>query len=59
RGSGEVCINGAAARLVQQGDLVIICTYAQMEAEKARHFASKIVSLDDQNRVKTHAPAAA
>lgn len=59
RGSGEICVNGAAARLVQRGDSVIICTYAHMEAEKARNFAPKIVLLDENNKVKSHAAIAA
>ena len=52
RGSGQVCVNGAAARLVQKGDLVIICTYKQMEEEQARSFKPKIVLLYDGNKVK-------
>lgn len=52
RGSGQICVNGAAARLVQKGDLVIICAYQQMEAEKARNFTPKVVLLDEGNRIK-------
>lgn len=54
KGSGNICVNGAAARLVQKGDLVIICTYAQMEQEKARNFAPKIILLDENNKVMPH-----
>jgi aspartate 1-decarboxylase len=59
KGSGEICINGAAARLVQKGDLVIICAYQQMEAQKARNFAPKVVLLDENNRIKLHGAIAA
>lgn len=59
RGSGEICVNGAAARLVQKGDMIIICAYEQMEAVKARNFAPKVVLLDENNRVKPHGRAAA
>lgn len=52
KGSQEVCINGAAARLVQKGDLVIICTYVQIQEEKARDFKPKVVLLGKDNRVK-------
>ena len=38
RGSGSICLNGAAARLVQPGDIVIIMSYAQMEFEQAKVF---------------------
>ena len=41
RGSGVVCLNGAAARLVQPGDVVIIMSYAWMEYEEAKHFERK------------------
>jgi len=36
RGSGVICMNGAAAHLIKKGDLVIICAYAQMDEEKAK-----------------------
>ena len=51
RGSGIVCLNGAAARLVQIGDLVIICSYAQYSEEERREHAPKIVLVDDTNRI--------
>lgn len=50
RGSGVVCINGAAARLVQPGDLVIICAYAAMDEAAAQHFEPTVVLLDQDNR---------
>jgi aspartate 1-decarboxylase len=50
-GSGVICLNGAAARLVHVGDLVIICSYAQYtEDERSRH-VPKIVLVDGQNRI--------
>lgn len=51
RGSGEVCINGAAAHLVNPGDLVIIVTYQQMSEEAARGVAPKQVHVDARNRI--------
>ena len=52
RGAGEICVNGAAARLVQKGDLVIICAFVQMEERKAKKHKPKIVLLGQGNRVK-------
>lgn len=46
RGSGVVCLNGAAARLVQAGDVVIIMAYAMMEMEEARNFKPAVVFPD-------------
>ncbi|MDD2285671.1 MAG: aspartate 1-decarboxylase [Paludibacter sp.] len=46
RGSGVICINGAAARLVQPGDVVIIMAYAMMEMEEARTFKPVVVFPD-------------
>ena len=46
RGSGVVCLNGAAARLVQPGDVVIIMAYAWLDAEEARTFEPKVVFPD-------------
>jgi aspartate 1-decarboxylase len=51
RGSGTVCLNGAAARLGQPGDLIIALTYVQMEVEEARAYVPKIVHVDEKNRV--------
>ncbi len=52
RGSGVIGINGAAARLVQTGDLVIICAYASMDAVAAESWKPKVVFLDEQNKPK-------
>ena len=51
RGSGIVCLNGAAARLVHIGDLVIICSYAQYSDEERQSYIPKIVLVDDTNRI--------
>ncbi len=52
RGSRTIGVNGAAARLVQRGDKVIIVAYCQIEAELARNYAPEVVLLDDGNAVK-------
>jgi aspartate 1-decarboxylase len=46
RGSGDICINGAAARLVQPGDLIIIMAYAMMDLKEAETFKPAIVFPD-------------
>jgi aspartate 1-decarboxylase len=45
-GSGVICLNGAAARKVQPGDVVIIMAYAQMTPEEARSFKPRVVFPD-------------
>ena len=52
RGSRTIGVNGAAARLVQKGDKVIVVTYCQIEAEQARNYAPTVVLLDERNGVK-------
>ena len=61
RGSGIIGINGAAARLVHPGDLVILIAYGQMEEEEARTRAPRIVFVDADNKVigTGHDPAEA
>lgn len=51
RGSGVICLNGAAARLVQPGDTVIIIAYAMMTSEEAKTFEPNVVFLNDKNEV--------
>ena len=51
RGSGVIGINGAAARLVRPGDLVILIAYGQMETAEARDFQPHVVFVDEHNRV--------
>lgn len=53
RGSGLICLNGAAARCVQVGDKIIIMSYADMTPEEARTHRPKVVFVDDDNKVKT------
>ena len=52
RGSKVVGVNGAAARLVQKGDKVIVVTYGQLPAEEARNYAPTVVLLDDGNEIR-------
>ena len=52
RGSGMVCINGAAAHLVKPGDKVILATYAAMEEEEARKHQPMVILVDENNRIK-------
>ncbi|MBL7543075.1 MAG: aspartate 1-decarboxylase [Bdellovibrionaceae bacterium] len=47
---GQVCLNGAAARLVQKGDLVIIVAYASMPIEKAKDHQPQVIFVDSKNR---------
>lgn len=51
-GSGTVCMNGAAARVIAAGDKVIIITYAQVTPEELETFAPKVVLLDARNRIQ-------
>ncbi|GAA0451674.1 aspartate 1-decarboxylase [Streptomyces sp. NPDC046215] len=59
RDSGIIGINGAAARLISPGDLVIIIAYAQVSDEEARELKPRVVFVDEQNRValEGHDPA--
>lgn len=50
-GSGMICINGAAARLVQAGDKVIIIAYAFMDENEAKEFKPNVLVLDEDNRI--------
>ncbi len=50
RGSGEICVNGAASRLVQLGDLVIVTAFCWLEEKEARNYTSKVVLVDENNR---------
>lgn len=53
RGSGMICINGAAARLVQPGDIAIIMAFASMEMEEAKQFKPVVVFPNSENRITT------
>lgn len=50
-GSGIVCINGAAAHLIHEGDLVIVIAYGMMSDADARTYAPNVVFVDDRNRI--------
>ncbi|NPC92826.1 aspartate 1-decarboxylase [Bacillus sp. WMMC1349] len=52
RGSGVICLNGAAARLVQEGDVVIIVSYAMMTEEEARNHKPKVAILNEKNEIE-------
>ena len=51
RGSGVICINGAAAHLNKPGDLVILATDGDMDDDEARRHVPKVVFVDGKNRV--------
>jgi aspartate 1-decarboxylase len=51
RGSGQICLNGPAARKVQVGDILIVIAYALMEWEEAKQFQPRLVFPDENNRV--------
>ncbi len=53
RGSGVICLNGAAARLAQPGDIVIIMAYALYSEEEAAAHHPKVVMVDSKNKVKS------
>lgn len=50
-GSGEICLNGAAARMVQKGDLVIIATFAMIDEKELENFTPTVVQVDANNRM--------
>jgi aspartate 1-decarboxylase len=52
RGSGIVCLNGAAARLVQKGDIVIILTYTILDDKECEDFQPRLVYVNDKNQVE-------
>jgi aspartate 1-decarboxylase len=52
RGSGVICLNGAAARLVQEGDIVIIISYCLIPEEKVAEHKPKVAIMDENNRIK-------
>lgn len=51
RGSGMICLNGAAAKLIDKGDTVIIMAYADMSEEEARSYRPKVVFVDKDNKI--------
>ena len=53
RGSGEIKVNGAAARLVHHGDTIIVISYAQYDRVEMEHYEPTVVHVDRQNRIVT------
>lgn len=51
RGSGMICLNGAAARCVSVGDRIIIMAYAGLDAQEAKSHKPSVVFVDEQNRI--------
>ena len=51
RGSGHICLNGAAARCVQVNDKVILMAYCEMDSEEAKNHKPKVVFVDDDNKI--------
>ncbi len=51
RGSGVICLNGAAARLVQKGDTVIIISYALISEDELDSFKPKVAIMDENNEI--------
>ncbi len=51
RGSGMICLNGAAARCVSVGDLIIIMAYVGMTPEEAKEHQPKVVLVDSENKI--------
>lgn len=54
RGSGVICLNGAAARLAQVGDVVIIMCYAMMTNEEAKTVVPDVIIVDEENKIIAH-----
>lgn len=52
RGSGIICVNGAAARLVQKGDIVIIISYVYVTEEEAKNHEPTVLLMDEQNKIQ-------
>ncbi|MCA9408731.1 MAG: aspartate 1-decarboxylase [Candidatus Omnitrophica bacterium] len=52
RGSGQICLNGPAARLGLVGDKIIILSYALLDFQEAKSIRMKIIHLDEKNRIK-------
>lgn len=50
-GRGEICLNGAAARLAHPGDKVIVISYAQYNEEELEHYRPVFIFVDEQNRI--------
>ena len=55
RGRGEICLNGAAARLVHPGDKVIVISYAQYDEAEMEAYRPRFIFVDEQNRISRDA----
>ena len=51
-GSGEICVNGAAAHLVKPGDVVIVAAFCQLDEAEAKRHEARRVFVDPQNRIR-------
>ena len=51
RDSGQICLNGASARLVQKGDIILILTYCQVEDDEVVNFLPRLVYVDCKNKI--------
>lgn len=51
-GSGMICLNGAAARMVQTGDHIILMSYCDMTPDEAKNHRPKVVFVDENNKIK-------
>ncbi|HHF7365643.1 TPA: aspartate 1-decarboxylase [Legionella bozemanae] len=51
KGGGDICVNGAAARLVQEGDKVIIISYCYLEENKAQNYVPKVIFMNEDNTI--------
>ncbi|MCM3718903.1 aspartate 1-decarboxylase [Fictibacillus phosphorivorans] len=52
RGSGVMCLNGAAARLVQEGDTIIVISYAMFDEAEAKNHQPKVAIMDKNNKIQ-------
>ena len=51
RDSGQICLNGASARLAQKGDIILILAYCHVEDSEANNFLPRLVYVDSKNRI--------
>jgi aspartate 1-decarboxylase len=52
-GKGDICLNGAAARMAVKGDIVIILTYTQVAEEELKNFHPRVVHVNENNEIRT------
>ena len=56
RGSGEICVNGAAAHLASEGDILIIASFSSYDEEECKSHVPKLVYVDERNKIKEIKP---